>query len=216
MKIFNALKFILIFLFDLAKNNVAKTIFISIMTVSYIYMGTFPNNREEYRIVKQDKIENTFIYIYPTVSDNKVSFGILSSTEPLKLENNKYVFYTEHGANVFFYIIFGISAFIFLIMTIGALMGENEAQWDFGDSLKYTFSRFINCEEENGKFYYTLFGRLVSVKDSIIESSRHDRSYRQSLMYQLNIVGSFSELSAFPKYKTKKNKRSELLEKMGI
>lgn len=50
-------------------------------------------------------------------------------------------------------------------------MNDDDVAWDLNESYIYAMSKFLTCEEENGKYYYILFGRLVFVSDSLLSKS---------------------------------------------
>jgi hypothetical protein len=85
---FKYLKFIFVFLFELVKSNPIKLIFVVAAITFFSFAGTIPDSHDKYEIVGQTKVENTYIYIYKTISDNKIKYeNIWSEGKPADIKN---------------------------------------------------------------------------------------------------------------------------------
>ena len=198
------IKFTLILLFELIKTNIAKTIFVAVAIVSFNYAETFPPGTDTYHLVAETKVDNTYIYVYKSISDNKVQYdNVWQEGKPLEVKNGVISMKSYNGFNIFFWVLFSISA---LIVTICTFINDDEADWEFGDCWDEAFTTLIYCEEEDGYFYYFALGRLISKRDRQI-------SYR--MMSELHLDG-FRDLYRCPKYQTKKQRRETLLDEIGI
>lgn len=213
-----SIKFIWFFLLNLIKRNIAKSIFTSVCIVSFVYAGTFEPARGEIIVlqdIKLDSISKEYLYLYSVLENNKLEYKVLQSDEPVKLvDGNKYIYYSYNGFNVLMWVLFSISL---IIITMGTLMGikDDDIGWDVEESYIYAISRFLICEEENGKYYYILFGRLIFASDDLINKGYRGRTTSESIIRELRI-NSFADLRAYPNFKTKVQKRDWLLSKLGV
>jgi hypothetical protein len=214
MFIMGYLKFTLNFLIELIRINIVKIIFIIVAIVSFHYAGTFPPNLYTYNVLAETKVENTRIYVYKTVSNNKIKYNNIWSEEStdfygdtIKVENGVIKLSSYNGFNVLFWFICGLFVLLLVIVTV---IGKNDDDvgWELEDCWKEAFSTLIYCKEEYGKFYYFALGRLISERDKQVS-----RSYR--ITTELNIDG-FRDLYHCPKYQTKNQRRETLLNKIGI
>ena len=200
------LKFILTLLFELVRTNIFKTIYLALAIISFNLAGTFPDSTDIYKIVAETKVENTYIYVYETISDNKVKYeNIWQEEKPLEVKDGVVKLPSYNGFNIFFWVVFFISLVVVLIMTF---VPDDDINWNFKDAWLEAFTSLIYCEEENGEFYYFALGRLISKTDRQV-----GRNYR--ITNELRIDG-FRDLYRCPKYQTKTQRRETLLNKIGI
>lgn len=200
------LKFTLVFLFELIKTNIVKTIFVAAAIVTFNYAGTFPPSTDTYHVVAETKVENTYIYVCETISENEVHYeNVWQEGKPLVVKNGVVSISSYNGFNIFFWILFGISTVIIIICTF---INDEDAGWEIEDSWERAFSTLIYCEEENGEFYYFALGRLISKRDKQVNR-------RYNITNELSIYG-FRDLYRCPKYQTKTQRRETLLNKIGI
>jgi len=202
------LKFTLTFLLELIKTNIVKTIFVIGAIIGFNYAGTFPDSIDTYKIVAETKVENTYIYVYETISDNKVKYeNIWQEGKPLEVKDGVIKLPSYNGFNIFFWILFGVPVVVLVIAAFVGI-GDDDIGWGLEDAWKEAFCTLIYCEEENGYFYYFALGRLISKTDRQI-----GRNYR--ITHELSI-GGFRDLYRCPKYQTKTQRRETLLNKIGI
>jgi hypothetical protein len=201
------LKFSFVFLLELIKTNIVKTIFLITAIVSFNYAETFPPSTDTYKIVAETKVENTFIYVYETISENKVQYeNVWQEGKPLEVKNGVITSQSYNGFNIFFWVLFGILTVILIICTF---VNDDDIGWEIEDSWTTSFTTLIYCEEENGEFYYFALGRLISKRDKQIISG----GYRITSELQIN---GFRDLYRCPKFQTKTQRRETLLNKIGI
>lgn len=202
------LKFTLTFLLELIKTNIVKTIFIIIAIIGFHYADTFPDSIDTYSVVTETKVKNTYIYVYETISDNKVKYeNIWQEGKPLEVKDGVIKIPSYNGFNIFFWILFGVPVVV-LVIAAPVGIGDDDIGWGLEDAWKEAFCTLIYCEEENGYFYYFALGRLISKTDRQIV-----RNYR--ITHELGIDG-FRDLYRCPKYQTKTQRRETLLNKIGI
>jgi hypothetical protein len=208
MFIMGYLKFTLTFLLELIKKNIIKTIFIIVAIIFFNYADTLPDSIDTYKIVAETKVENTYIYVYETISDNKVKYNnIWQEGKPLIIKDGVIKLPSYNGFNILFWVISVISVVVLGIATFVGI-GDDNIGWELEDSWKEAFCTLIYCEEENGEFYYFALGRLISKTDRQL-----GRNYR--ITHELGIDG-FRDLYRCPKYQTKTQRRETLLNKIGI
>lgn len=208
-----SIKFVLYFLKNLITRNVVKILFITFGLVSFLYAGTFEPTKYEIDVIKKIDFDTTksHLYLYSTVENNNVKYQVLQSNTPLTLVNNKYIYYRYNRFNVFLWAVFLICLIAIVISTIIGMRGDGVA-WDIDESYIYAMSKFLTCEEKNGKYYYILFDRLVFVSDSLLNKSYRSCSTSESIIRNIRI-SSFTDLKAYPKFKTKIQKKDSLLSK---
>jgi hypothetical protein len=208
MFIMGYLKFTLTFLLELIKKNIIKTIFIIVAIIFFHYADTLPDSIDTYKIVAETKVENTYIYVYETISDNKVKYNnIWQEGKPLIIKDGVIKLPSYNGFNILFWVISVISVVVLGIATFVGI-GDDDIGWGLEDAWKEAFSTLIYCEEENGEFYYFALGRLISKKDRQI--SAYYNACRELS------IGGFRDLYRCPKYQTKTQRRETLLNKIGI
>ena len=200
------IKFTLTLLFELIKTNIAKTIFVAVAIVSFNYAETFPPGTDTYHVVAETKVENTYIYVCESISDNKIKYeNVWQEGKPLEVKNGVISMKSYNGFNVLFWVLFGISV---VVLTICTFINDDDSGWEFQDAWLDSFTTLIYCEEENGEFYYFALGRLIAKTDRQVS-----RGYR--ITHELRVEG-FRDLYRCPKYQTKTQRRETLLNKMGI
>jgi hypothetical protein len=200
------LKFSLVFLLELIKTNIIKTIFVVLAIVSFNYAETFPPSTDTYHVVAETKVENTYIYVCESISENKIQYeNVWQEGKPIEVKNGIISMKSYNGFNILFWVLFGISTVILIICTF---INDEDVGWEIEDSWSTAFTTLIYCEEEDGYFYYFALGRLISKRDRQVS-----RSYRMTS--ELHIDG-FRDLYRCPKYQTKTQKRETLLNKIGI
>ena len=201
------LKFTFVFLFELIKSNIVKTLMICLALLCFKYAGTFPDSVDEYDVAAQVKVDNNYVYICRSISENKVQYENIWDSKEVPVKDGKIYIKSYNGFNIALWICFGILTIIVTILTLIGI-NDDDIGWELEDAWKEAFGTLIYCEEENGIFYYFALGRLIEKRDRQIS-----RNY--GICSELRISG-FRELYRCPKYQTKSQKRETLLNKIGI
>lgn len=192
-----------IFIFNTIKTNIIKSIFIVLAITGFYFSQKYTDlvhsTKTAEFVVKND---TNYVYFFPKSQEG--DYSTMSTKTPLK--NNVY-HYTEHQDIYCFFIALG---WVFLIITVIAFfvgLGDDELSWEFDECLQKSLSFLIDCEFEDNKFYYFALGRLVKQTD------RQVNDYYRNIANELNIY-SFSDILNCPKFKTKSQRRGELLDKL--
>lgn len=200
------LKFTLNLLFELIRTNIVKTLFLILSIICFNLAGTFPDSTDSYHIVAETKVDNTYIYVYKTISNNEAQYeNLWQEGKPIEVKNGVITSQSYNGFNILFWVLFVISLIVIAVPTFS---DDDDINWEFEDAWLTAFTSLIYCEEEGGEFYYFALGRLISKTDRQI-----GRSYR--ITRELRIDG-FRDLYRCPKFQTKTQKRETLLNKIGI
>lgn len=208
MQLFNYLKFFLIFLYTLIKDNIVKSICLAISITIFQFAGTFSDGEYIKDVVQEIEVNGDYLYVSEKITnDDNITYELNDFKEPQKVENGKLIYYEYSQINVLMWALFAFSTFIVGLMTILGWSGEDDSGWHSNESYKNAISKIIYCVEENGIFYYMSFGRLLSKRDN--QLSRYD------ICRSLGIR-SLSDIRFCPKFQTKTQKRENLLTKIGI
>ena len=167
----------------------------------------FPDSVDSYDVAAQVKVDNNYVYICRSISENKVKYENIWDSKEVPVKDGKIYIKSYNGFNIALWICFGI---LTIVVVLGTLIGLNDDDmgWELEDTWKNAFGTLIYCEEENGVYYYFALGRLIEKRDRQIP-----RNY--GVCTELRISG-FRELYRCPKYQTKSQKRETLLNKIGI
>jgi len=202
----NYIKYLLSFIKELIFNNKIKFIFIIIASVLFYYAGTIPNSIESNKIVKEIQIDDkVYLYVRSSVQNNQINYDIIQSDRPQKVTNGILLTSEYHGGNVAMWVLFGIISLVLFIFTV-VTWGESEG-WEINDCLEKAFLSLVECEFEDGKYYYTCCGKLLGIKEHKVT--------HQYILGEFRVRG-FDELKTCPKFETKSQRREKSLKELGI
>ena len=185
-----AIIFPFIYLFELIRINIVKTIMIVITSILFAYAGTIPDQTHERVILKEIQIGGEWVYLYQ--SNNDIEAYSQPERETL-LGKDKNIFrWKEYaGGNVGLW-----AGFIILLIVTIVTMCVDEGRWDFDEVFDETIKNFIKCEIEDNVYVYTIFGRLITKE-----------SYQTKRFSIYNI----KDITMLPKYKLRSEKREDKL-----
>lgn len=188
-------------IWTIISTNIVKSIILTVIaTLFYCAYFTSAYNDEvvRHKIVYSMKIDNTYYYLFNPDKDG--NFKSLQSDKALTFKNNTYEYKTTSEA---FSILIILAYFILIIFIICLVVayGQNDdgILWEFNDCFKEAFNILIICELEDGYYHYFVLGRLVG------KSQEPLRYYN---------ADSFASLLRCPKFKTKRQRRNEVLNKL--
>ena len=196
------LLFPLVFLYNTIKQNILKTILI-LLSITGFYFSKFYSQdviekKTSTHVLKTGK---NYTYFFEE-GDNHYSTMVFDG--PLK--NNTYVYKDTQGEYICLQVLGWASIFILVVCFIVGISDDDSA-WEFDECLEKSLSFLIDCEIEDDKFYYMALGRLIK------KSDRQLNDYYNNIAHELNIH-SFSDILNCPKFKTRSQKRGELLDKL--
>lgn len=205
MQLKDIVKFTFLFLSRVLVENPFKFLIIITTIVCYSYAGTVPDVKHKTPIIDSIVVKNSIgddhLYITSHVSESEVKYSILENVDEGKIINGIYHYSSYSGLNVLLWVIFVIGC---ILLVIGLFMCGGDGGWDISENWCDTIELMVICEEENGKYYYTCFSRLLDVTDSPLGS--HHSFY----------IKGFNRLNRLPKWHSKQNKRERLLSKLDI
>jgi hypothetical protein len=80
-------------------------------------------------------------------------------------------------------------------------------KWDALECWEIAFTTLIRCEIQDGKYYYTIFDRLLFVSDVVVT--------RKNLSDYFS-TNKFEQINNLPKFETKSRKRESLINRLGL
>jgi hypothetical protein len=184
-----------VYLFELIRINIVKTIMIVIASILFAYAGTIPDQTRERVILKEIQMNGEWVYLYDS------SDGIEAYSQPERetlVGKDKNIFrWKEYaGGNAALWV-----GFIILSIVTIVTMCVDEGHWDFDEVFDETAKNFIKCEIEDDVYVYTIFGRLLAKE-----------RYQTSRFSIYNI----KDITMLPKYKMRSERRNEKLNEIGI
>jgi hypothetical protein len=194
-------------IFNLIITNPIKITALIVAIISFNFADSVKNSTYKKPIVTEFKDEATWVYISRS-NNNQSGYEIISSSHKKKLVDNCLILVDYNALNVIFWILFGISSLFFVISVIvGLVTGDTDVSWDLEDCQEQATNSIIQCELEDGVFYYTALGRLIGKSEHQISPQRICDTFK---------VYSLSNVKKCPKFSTKTEKRNNLLDKLGI
>lgn len=187
------INFIIKYVLNLIKHNKVKIILAFLVILFYPLAGSFEDIENQKKIIKEIEINESRFYI----TEKGENYYLTEINNDLEIDNNILVEYEYNELNVLFWFLFGLFLLIFIISSI-----DEEQGWNFNYILKETIRDFIRCDEEDNKYNYHIFGKLITRSDRMI--------YRNQ--FYLNL----KEIKILPEYKSKYSIREEKLKIIGL
>lgn len=178
------------------KNRIKITLISSCIIGLFIAFNYFYDDlKTEYNIQYEIKANNGS-YIYLGTKTGQSEFDVYQTDKKM---THHYIKEDTHPA----FAVINVFAWITLVVTIVMSFGtDKDLNWEFDEVWELSFSSLISCEIEDGKYYYLALGRLLYTSDQLI---RHP-----NISSYLNVTN-FSQLSNYPKFETKRDKREKAL-----
>ena len=187
------INFIYRFILNTIIENKGKTILLFLILIFYSLAGSFDDVESKSVIIKEIEVNESKYYI--TSIDDKLN--LIEKNNDLIIKNNQLIQYNYNDGNVLFWLLFGFSVFILLMVSF-----DDDGGWNFDYILRKTLKDFIRCDEEEGKYNYHIFSKLITRSDRIL--------HRDEFRIKLN------DLKILPEYKSKSIIRENKLKKLGI
>lgn len=178
------------------KNRIKITLISSCIIGLFIAFNYFYDDlKTEYNIQYEIKTNNGN-YIYLGTKTGQSEFDVYQTDKKM---TSQYIKEATHPV----FAIINVFAWITLVVTIVMSFGsDRDLNWEFDEVWELSFSSLISCEIEDGKYYYLALGRLLYTSDQLIRHS--------NISGYLNVTN-FSQLSNYPKFETKRDKREKAL-----
>jgi len=193
-----------IILYNIIKRNIGKTIWVSLAIIGFHfsqnYLEDIHSTKTADFVIKSG---TDYVYFFSKSQDGDYS----SMTTKTPLKNNTYSYTETQGSYIFFQILAWGSVVILVICFIVGISGDDTAAWEFDECFEESLSFLISCEIEGDKFYYMALGRLLLKSDRQLNNSYHNITRELS-------IRSFNDILNCPKFKTRSQKRGELLDKL--
>jgi hypothetical protein len=184
-----AILFPFVYLFELIRINIVKTILITVTSIFFAYAGTIPDHTHERVILKEIQIGGKWVYLYE--SDGIEAYS-QSERETLVGKDKNIFRWKEYAAgNVGLW-----AGFIILVIVTIVTMCVDEGRWDFDEVFDETVKNFIKCEIEDDFYVYTIFGRLIT---------------KESYQTKRFSIYRIKDITMLPKYKLRSEKREDKL-----
>jgi hypothetical protein len=197
------LLFPFIFIYNTIKVNIIKTIFVVLAIIGFHFSQRYTEDIHSTKTA-DFVIKDGTNYTYFFAKTNDGDYSSMTTKTPLK--NNTYS-YTETQDGYYGFQALGWISVIVLVIGFFIGLSDGDISWDFDECLEKSLSFLIDCEIEDDKFYYMALGRLIK------KSDRQLNDYYNNIAHELNIH-SFSDILNCPKFKTRSQKRGELLDKL--
>jgi hypothetical protein len=196
------LLFPFIFIYNTAKNNIIKTIFLVLAIIGFHFSQRYTEDIHSTKTADfVIKAGTNYTYFFAKTNDG--DYSSMTTKNPLK--NNTYS-YTETQDDYYFFQTLGWICVIILVIGFFIGLSDGDISWDFDECLEKSLSFLISCNIEDDKFYYMALGRLLRKSDKQLGGYH-------SITRELNIRN-FSDILNCPKFKTRSQKRGELLDKL--
>lgn len=160
---------------------------------------------------KDNKTETKHkLFFYKEDGSNYFKIYDVNGQYQLEYDNEKpksYSTYSDKALHEVTFIIgsiFSICSFISLILPL-FMHDDEDVTWEFDKVFSKSTISLIKCDFEEGKYFYTINGRLLGIEDRKI-SDPVDK-YR---------IKGISHILSLPKFNTKSKNREDKLKSLGI
>lgn len=191
--------------FIISRNPVKLALLVTAF-VSFFFAGTFPKVAYKKEVLIEHKEGPDWIYVVRD-KNKETGYDILTSQVKQDLSDDNCLLVTRYNElNVLIWLLFGACLTVFSIFTILGIAGDDDFGWEIEECEEKALNNLVECELEDGTFYYIAIGRLLGNTKNQLRSdiSNHFGVY------------SLSDLKRCPKFSTKEAKRNNILDKIGI
>lgn len=187
------INFILKYILNTIIENKGKLILLTTVLIAYQFAGSFEDIENKSLIIKEIDLNESSYYI---ISDED-NFSLIEKNNDLVIKNNHIIQYKYNDINFLFWFLFGLFLLIFILLSF-----DDEDGWDFNYILRKTIRDFIRCDEEDNKYNYHVFGKILIRSDRML--CRDDFHLR------------LDDLKILPDYNSKSMIRNKKLKIIGI
>jgi hypothetical protein len=187
------INFILKYILNTIIENIGKLILLTTVLIAYQFAGSFEDIENKSLIIKEIDLNESSYYI---ISDED-NFSLIEKNNDLVIKNNHIIQYKYNDINVLFWFLFGLFLLIFILLSF-----DDDGGWNFNYILRKTIRDFIRCDEEDNKYNYHVFGKLLIRSDRML--------CRDEFYLRLD------DLKILPDYNSKSMIRDKKLKIIGI
>jgi len=201
-------RFYLAWTWCLIKTNPAKTIAAIALIAAAPFLNGIPDIVEYKRVDYRYEKDGREFYVIQSIEKNEEKFEARAYDKgnPPEIKNGRIVERRWNDANIVLFLVAGAAA---IMIAVGIFAKDEDISFDLRKVFSMSASRFVECELEDGSYFYFLDGRLLG---------KSDRELHREYDYLCRhfSVSSRSKLASFPKWKTKNARRGEKLDNLGI
>lgn len=187
------INFIIRYILNLIIENKGKILITFLVILFYSLAGSFEDTENRKKIIKEIEINESNFYI----TEKEDKYYLTEINDDLLIDNNILIEYEYNDLNILFWILFVLSSFILILSSL-----DDNDGWNFNYILKETIRDFIRCDEEDNKYNYHIFGKLISRSDRMI--------YRNEFNLKLK------DIKLLPEYNSKSMIRDKKLKIIGL
>lgn len=191
----NYLKLFLYSIFYITKNNLGKLILLVISIITFNYAGTFEDTKLESKVIKEIKIEDSYLYITKSIKNSEIEYSVIQRDKPEKLKDGKIIWYEYSDVNVLLWTVFVIFGVGLLILSF-----SDDVDWDIKYSYRQAIEQMFHSEYDEGVYYYIAFDRLIG--------KRSRQLYRNQILHEFDVYN-LSDILFHAKIKTKSNRKEK-------
>ena len=193
------------FILSLFRDNIAKTIMLSISIICFIFAGTLDDDVITKNVVGQNKViiglDTTYVYL---CLDEQKRIECDNFKSEQKILPNKTIVYTQYdGFNAALWFFF---ALFLIIVLVGTFNPDDDMNWEFSFTWKNCLIKEVRVIEESNKFYWVLGNKLLAVNDIPSDPWFIKQKVEEYVSYK----------NVFPDFLSKEDKRARKLKNIGV
>lgn len=193
------------FILSLLRDNIAKTIMLSLSIICFIFAGTLDDDVITKNVVGQNTIiigvDTTYVYL--CLNEQK-DIECNDFKKEQKILPNKTIVYTQYdGINVALWFFFGL---FLIIVIIGTFHPDDDLNWEFNFTWVNSLIREVRVVEESNKFYWVLRNKLLVVSEIPNDPWFIKQKVEEYVSYK----------NVFPEFLSKEDKRARKLKNIGV
>jgi hypothetical protein len=196
------IKYYLSLIYHFLIENKIKILLIIVSIICFQKIGKFDDLKYERTIIKEYNIGREWLYVVENYSGASNKYKVLEFSEKMDTSSGVLIETEWHPLNLLFIVLF----VILIIILLASTFHDEDYNWDIEGVRKLAIYDIIECELENGIWYYTALGRLLGTDKKRIAVD----------LCRVLSVNNLSDIMRCPKFKTKTKDRGDKLDKIGI
>ena len=198
--------FTLLYIFNLLRTNLIKTIACILVAVVAPFLNSLKDIRNEDKIDYQYQKDGQYFYVTQDISNSQLTYEVKVFDKVPQIKNGKVISYSYNDINIFIWVVFVI---LCLFPIVGIFATDDELNFDFEKVFQATVSHYITCELEEGIYYYFYGERFLGKSDRPLHGEYNyvARAFR---------ISNMTNIKSCPVWKTKTQNRANKLEEIGV